>query len=240
MLHDIPKQWEKVADNATNFQDPFDVGGRDFLDRVILREIGNIKDKKVVDIGAGDGRFADKLRSKGGKVLAVEVSEKMLESAKQKYPDLDIFLHDFANDKFPVGSSFDYAVLELVVMFVKNIDSLLKNVHDALTSDGEAIVILLHPFLIWNSALKSSGKINFEGKEDYFTEKVLQMKSDNIDLSYFSRSISWYVKKFIKSGFKIVDIDEPVAKGTGIEMVENFGGEKDLPYILIFKLAKNN
>ncbi|MEM4346980.1 MAG: class I SAM-dependent methyltransferase [Candidatus Altiarchaeota archaeon] len=55
--------------------------------QIVIRIIGNLKSKKILDIGCGDGRFTSFLAKEGAEVYGVDYSERALRFAKVLVPN---------------------------------------------------------------------------------------------------------------------------------------------------------
>ena len=55
------------------------------------------KREKIIDIGIGTGAFASLVSENNGRVIGVDVSEKMLETCKEKYPTYHLEVGSFTN-----------------------------------------------------------------------------------------------------------------------------------------------
>lgn len=70
------------------------------------------KSCKIIDIGAGTGKYADKLCAMGHNVVAVELVQKNLSVLKQNYPNIKAYkgnalnLNKFNNEEFDVALLF--------------------------------------------------------------------------------------------------------------------------------------
>jgi ubiquinone/menaquinone biosynthesis C-methylase UbiE len=56
----------------------------------VLDYLGNLKNKCVIDIGAGSGYFSVKLANRGAKVIAADVNEKFQQALKKRMEDHNI------------------------------------------------------------------------------------------------------------------------------------------------------
>jgi SAM-dependent methyltransferase len=196
-----------------------------------------VEDKSVLDLGSGNGDFAYMLSKEGAKVRGFDISDKMVELAKSKYPNIDFEKIDLEKGGFSMNEKFDYVVMELVMMFVKDADSIIKTVANSLNENGEAIVAIIHPFYIMSSLSEGlTTGVSFEGFNDYFVEQALKMKSEEVDFTYFSRSVSWYVNTFIKNGLQIIEMLEPKLGNAGVQVSSKFNLDLEMPYLLIFRL----
>lgn len=82
------------VDNQLRYGDPdlerFWAGGREALDKMMeLLDARIASTDTIVEIGCGVGRITRPLADRGEQVVAVDVSEQMLEAAKQLNPGLD-------------------------------------------------------------------------------------------------------------------------------------------------------
>jgi 2-polyprenyl-3-methyl-5-hydroxy-6-metoxy-1,4-benzoquinol methylase len=234
----IAQEWDDHAES--DISDPFHFYNRNFIDDVILKEIGLIENKEILDLGCGNGDFTYKLKDKGANVLGIDISPQMYQKAKQKYPNVDFELVDFTSEDFSHERRFDVIVLELVVMFVNDIDALLENINKVMKEDSKVIIAIIHPFFMFNvSKIQSEQNMSTDVVDDYFVEKVLKLETKSVDFTYFSRSVSWYVKKFHKNNFDVIDISEPEVKDGIIELDTNYTSLDKIPYLMLFKLERD-
>src|SRR5690242_13409159 len=59
-----------------------DVNRLFLLDPVMLEVCGDVRDKAVLDVGCGEGRFCRMLASRGAKVTGVDPTERLIEEAR--------------------------------------------------------------------------------------------------------------------------------------------------------------
>lgn len=89
----------------------------------------------VLDLGVGTGQSIKLFTGKNCKIYAVDISNEMLKAAKQKYKKIKIFKYDIGNglDKLNFEhESFDIVIAVGVLEFVKNIKTIVKDVHQLL------------------------------------------------------------------------------------------------------------
>ncbi len=74
----------------------------------ILAEIGDLRGKKILDVGCGFGDFYGYLKERGIETdfTGYDVTPKFIDVAKKKYPEAKFKVMDIQSDK--VGESFDY------------------------------------------------------------------------------------------------------------------------------------
>ena len=86
---------------------------------VLDQEIG-IKDKRVLDVGAGTGAWAAMFLTKAAEqVRAVDLSPKMVEEGRKKHPDISFMVGDAENLQEIVDQSFDIVTASFVLHGVK-------------------------------------------------------------------------------------------------------------------------
>jgi len=90
-----------------------------FEDKEMLKILGDLKNKKVLDVGAGTGRLSVKLSEAGGSVTALDISEKMLEILHQKNKKIITVVGDAEDLPFS-DDSFDIIVGAFLVVHLKN------------------------------------------------------------------------------------------------------------------------
>ena len=109
------------------------------------------KNKSLLDFGCGTGLLSFKLASNGYKVLGVDISERFINRAKEKY----IQNKDIKNLKYEVignvpllyqSESFDCIVTCAVLEHCYDIDKILEDFHRLVKIDG--IIVISTPNLI--------------------------------------------------------------------------------------------
>lgn len=85
-----------------------------------LEMLGDVKDKKILDVGAGSGRISGELSKLGAKITALDVSSKMLEKLKaKKFKNVETVVGDAENLPFE-DETFDIVVATFLVVHLKN------------------------------------------------------------------------------------------------------------------------
>jgi len=143
------------------------------------------KNKQVLDISGGNGDFLKRLKKeKSCEVYLTEFSKEVVDYANKemgvptKFYDCN---KDNLNNLF--WKKFDFVLLRSFVMFVKDLDSFVKQVKSALKSGGKVVVI--------NSWCPSYGVFMRWQFDDYV---VLRL--------YSSETL---IKTFVQNGFKLVN-----------------------------------
>jgi len=145
--------------------------------------IKNLYGTKILDVGCGPGRDAKFFSEKGFEVVGIDLSEKLLEIAKENAPNAKFYLMDMRDLNFP-DNHFDglWACASFLHIPRKDAQRTLDGFYKVLKPKG----------LMYISVKEGTGekfvKSNRYGKERYF-------------VYYFSREL----KKLIeKSGFKVI------------------------------------
>lgn len=116
---------------------------------------------KVLDVGAGDGYITNKIKEKGHPVVGLEISDKRIKNAKEKY-NLDFVKGDANNLPFEDGS-FDTVVASEVL---EHLDNLGQGLKEAIRVAKKKVIITLpigdweeetHRFLIDFVYIKAEG-----------------------------------------------------------------------------------
>jgi len=110
---------------------------------LILDSIGGeIKGKKILDVGCGDGVLVYLLAKKGAKVAGVDNSEEAIISAKEKCKKLQNveFLKGSVYESPFKDKSFDYIVCSEIIEHLKYPDKMLSEIKRAWNRRGKLII----------------------------------------------------------------------------------------------------
>lgn len=111
-----------------------------FEQKKILPLLGNVRDKRILDVGAGTGRLAVQLAQfPGAKVTALDVSEKMLERLYKKNNAIEIMVGDGESLPFASGS-FDIVVAAFFIVHLKDPKLFFDEVYRVLAPGGILLV----------------------------------------------------------------------------------------------------
>ncbi|MFA6485899.1 MAG: class I SAM-dependent methyltransferase [Candidatus Magasanikbacteria bacterium] len=100
-----------------------------------LSLLGDIKNKKILDVGAGTGRLSVRLSKMGASVTALDVSEKMLAKLKSKSNKIESVIGDAESLPFP-DNSFDIVVAAFLIVHLKDPRRFFDEAYRVLKEDG--------------------------------------------------------------------------------------------------------
>ncbi len=138
-------------------------GDRNFQIRMMDRMLDMLQDNpRIIDLGCGDGRDTSYLDQKGADVVGIDLSGKMVEIARDNYPQGTFIQNEMRETIFP-DNTFNgvWASASIIHLSRTQFPGLLKEVARILIKDG-----------IFVFSFKEGKKEGFEGAEDrqrYFT-----------------------------------------------------------------------
>lgn len=120
----------------------FDDPSRDEWQRpeVVLKLMGEMKGKKVIDIGTGSGYFAKYFFNSGADLVAADVDQKFLDHVKKVLPKVKTALIQF-DDPLMDQSSYDIAFTSNTYHHIDKRVPYLQKVLKGLKSGGKFVVV---------------------------------------------------------------------------------------------------
>ncbi len=203
--------WEK---GALNYLNSIKSGYREAYKEEIdtpsfISLLGNIKKRKILDIGCGNGDLCKIFAQKGAQVIGLDGSKAMIEEAKKNYSEGDYILCDLMNDPIPLNkSSIDIITSKFVLMYISSITLIAEKVNKLLKPGGLFLVDIVHPFrpvikkLIYTDS-------NYPNITNYFKEYRGKKYWGGVSYPYYYRPIRKYINDISSSGFNLIKIQEP-------------------------------
>jgi len=149
-------------DNWANQYDTNNNKTRDLEATALRSSLSEIKFNSCLEIGCGKGKNTEWLVQKAQKVLAVDLSEKMLAKAKEKITSdrVEFKQANILEDWAFRTETFELITFSLVLEHIENLDLIFKQVSNALTEGGHVYIGELHPFKQYTGS-----KARFETEE---------------------------------------------------------------------------
>lgn len=135
---DVPEKAASYYDRNRQTYSDTNPNPADFIDEFLgFLQQGRKSKPKILDLGSGHGINADFMHSKNCDVIGIDLSQKMIEYAKKKYPYIDFRLGDMTKLSFPNGS-FDgiLASYSLIHLPKEAIAPVLAKLNSILRSGG--------------------------------------------------------------------------------------------------------
>ncbi|MBI2644491.1 MAG: class I SAM-dependent methyltransferase [Candidatus Wildermuthbacteria bacterium] len=192
----IAERFDALADRFPEELDP-----EDFRMRVVADFFGEIKGAKVLDVGCAKGRFAKALAKLDAKVVGVDSSEKLIESARVNVPIAEFFVGSATHLDFQ-NNAFDRVLCVETLEHIPDIEKAIAEMMRVVKSGGKVLIIdknkfSFHPTIfIPRLALKTLMEYcnqwfyprNFPFHEQWFSnhtiEQMLEKYASRVESSY--------------------------------------------------------
>ena len=175
-----------------------------------LKLLGNVKGKKILDMGCGTGLYARILKQRGAHVYGIDISEGMLAIARREVPGV-VFVQGNA-EKLPYNNkSFDIVLAALMLEYFPSWENVFKEVRRVLKPRGIFI------FSMGNPVMNASVRIMHHGKkirdvQRYFHEglHISQWDVDDkkVPMKWHHKTYSTVIKNIVKHQFTILDYED--------------------------------
>jgi SAM-dependent methyltransferase len=178
---------------------------RHLLNPAVLRILGDVAGKRVLDAGSGQGYFSRMLAERDARVVSLEPAQSLFKYSVEREAELRQGIHliqaDLTTVHLPV--EFDAVVANMVFLAIPRWELALQATMGALRPGGQLIFSVDHPCfegIDQNWSTDHSLKIT-----DYLTEYAMPRRH----ATDFHRPVSTYLNAVINNGGTITEIAEP-------------------------------
>ncbi|WP_274364088.1 class I SAM-dependent methyltransferase [Paenibacillus thermotolerans] len=93
--------------------------------------------EKILDLGCGTGDLANEISKTGATVVGMDLSTQMINSAKEKYPEINFFVGDA--ESFKLDEQIDAVFSNAALHWMKKPERVIKCIWDALKTGGRFV-----------------------------------------------------------------------------------------------------
>ena len=232
-------EYRKLRDREANANNLFEIP-------TLVKLLPELEGKRILDLGCGSGeRCMDYIKQGAAKVTGIDISEKMLEAARNENSDLRItYIKMAMEDIGELNETFDVAISSLALHYVEDFSGVVKNVYRLLSDGGIFLFSQEHPLATcyegtadrWTRD-ETGRKIHVnianycvDGRRDstWFVEGVQR----------YHRTFSTIVNTLAGQGFKILQMGEPTPTEEILEKYPEYYDLYHKPDFLFVKAEK--
>lgn len=172
---EVIKHFDLIADKYDYY-----LNKNSFYHNEINRFICSIihKNSSVLEVGSATGELIGNLKNIKG--VGIDISRKMFESAKKKYPHIRFFCSDL--EGLPVNEKFDYVVMSNLLDYIPDIWREFCVLKKFLHKDTRIIITISNP--IWELVLRIAGYLRLrtpDGPRNFVTNNDIVNLLDMLD-----------------------------------------------------------
>lgn len=188
----------------------------------LLRMLGDIKGKQILDLACGQGIFSRMLADHGANVIGVDLGKELIDIAEKKNDDYRFKIHYFhgpSDDLYMIkDESKDVVVCVLALQNIQKLQETMEEVSRVLKKGGKFLVVLNHPAFRnprhthWG--YDEHEKIQYRRVDEYLSESKVKIdmtpgsREEKKFTVSFHRPLQVYVKALSKYGFAITRLEE--------------------------------
>jgi len=226
---EVARYWDQNADSWTDqVRKGWDVYRDCYNTPALLRLVGDLKDKTVLDAGCGEGHNTRLLARLGARVTGVDISSKMIGFARAAEEERPLGIRyevaSFCDLSLFESESFDVALSFMALMDGSDYEGALNEIHRVLRPGGELVFSVTHPCFMtrgfgWvgdeHGGMKLTVSEYFNSEpwvEQWgFTAAPDSEQATLFAVPVFPRTFSEYLNGLVKAGFVLREIAEPRA-----------------------------
>ena len=256
------KYWNKAARTWIEFVR----SGKDYYAEYLTgpalkRVIGRVKEKKVLDLGCGEGRFSRFFARMGAKVTGIDISEELIKAAREEEGrrplGIEYYVADAADLHMFDSEVFDIVYCHMALGDIADYEGAIAEVSRVLKVGGRFIIVMEHPCFSrrllnreviagWKISLREDGskEYHYYWVKDYFRRHSYrwEWKHDRLTSSFitigFHRTLSDYINTLTKHGLVITKLDEPKPLKRGVKLHPPLEKHYRIPHALVIEATK--
>lgn len=219
-----------------------------FIMPYMLNLLGDVRGKKILDLGCGEGGYSRELAKRNADLVAIDCSEESIAYSKEQAEINGLSIQHYirnSNNLYGIDdNSFDIVLCSMMLMDCEDFDGTIKEVVRVLKPSGKFFASVLHPCFNGNHehGIGRQGQgINREVVvKNYFQPSKWEapLPKGTTPVLWRHRTIEDYVKTFIKNGLTIVDLNEPRPTDEQAKISTAIAWLQKIPLFLFWELRK--
>jgi SAM-dependent methyltransferase len=200
--------YDALSDEVLGLMDPD--GGflrRTLLNPAIFGMLGEVRGRRILDAGCGQGYLARLLASRGAEVVGVEPAERLLRYAERREAESPLGISYLRRDLSrlgQLGGPFDAVVANMVLLDIPAWHEALANCISSLRAGGLLVYSLEHPCWVSGHFEEWAERGHVE-----ISEYLDEYESVGPAGKNFHRPLSVYVNATIRLGCALTELAEP-------------------------------
>jgi 2-polyprenyl-3-methyl-5-hydroxy-6-metoxy-1,4-benzoquinol methylase len=241
------RSWDAIADDWIAHADANDYRNFFLLPRM-LAMLGEVRGRRILDLGCGEGGYARELARRGASVTGVDGSERLIAVARERAAAEGLaatFLRANANALDAVASgSHDAVVAAMSLMDVEDLRGALREVHRVLVPGGELVMSITHP--CFSAPVSEWVRDDRRALLHFAVDRYLERTSwDSYITPSFRapvvrrhRPLEDYMSIPLESGLILREFREPEASEEERQQSRRFAKLSRIPYFLFMRWQK--
>ncbi len=257
----IKLQWNQASESWVDFVRSGKDYYREYMNGpALIRMMGDVKRKKVLDLGCGEGYYSRVFAELGAHVTGIDFSEEMVNAASEEEIRLPLGINyvtaDASNLKEIESCCFDVVFSFMTLMDIEDYEAAVKEVARVLKERGRFIIVTLHPCFEWSDDRQISGwetRVREDGSKisqyflyDYFNQRIETVSWDFERLSKsfvttsYHRTLSDYMSALITNGLFVSCLEEPKPSELGLRIYPSLERHTRIPHSIAIEAIKAN
>jgi ubiquinone/menaquinone biosynthesis C-methylase UbiE len=212
----------------------------------MLELLGDVRKKRIVDIGCGDGEYARILAQKGADVLGIDGSEHLIQAARERSQTVHGTL------RFAVGNasrlegidagSFDIVLSAMCLMALVEFQEAIAEMGRLLTPHGRVVCSALHPcFSGPHAHVMHQHETAVYTNDQYFHEGWFEdqlSQALGTSLPFYHRTLQDFLMPFLDAGFLLRTLREPYPSDALLHEFPGTAQLRRIPMFIILEFEK--
>ena len=254
MIQEASQTWEELANWwDERMGEDGDLWHRSLIDPTVMRVLGPVSGRDVLDLGCGNGYLTRRLTGLGAHATGVDASAPIVDHAlrREREDPLGVTYHvaDAAKLDMLGDASFDLVLCNMVLLDIADAESAISEACRVLRPEGRFVASISHPCFDVPNA--SGWEVERIGPDTTVWRKVsryrqlltekLRWRVGTDQFSYtpaYHRPLSWYFQAFRRAGFVITALEEPEPEEEFIQTRSDGVWMAEIPLNCVFEAFK--
>ncbi|MHB8464408.1 MAG: class I SAM-dependent methyltransferase [Acidimicrobiales bacterium] len=213
--------------------------GPDIPSEADLRLLGDLKGKRVVDLGCGGGQAAIAMARQGAIPTGVDFSAAQIDHARRladaEGVKVEFRVGDFADLAFLRSDSVDVVLSADAFGYVEDLGRVFRQVHRVLKVGAPLVFSLPHPA---RQMIDEDAEQPLLVRHAYFDRSPMTRVRGGAMLTEYPHSFGDLAMGLVRSSYRIEGIIEPEPHGGGLRGAQWREAFRYVPRMIIFKARK--